>query len=133
MKYQETRSVCYNMARVLDIENSRFSYFHAKEIVKFLRSERNVAVKHTYDVLLGIDSNTVAIVSVKFIHGSIDIMVSSSSLEDLGVTFEDIVNGGLDASWALANAKYFNSKILGSKFTAICKAAIYLRKVMKGE
>jgi len=115
------------MARVMDIEEMRFQYFHAKKILKTLR-EKKYGI--AYDVVLGKDGDTVAIVSVKFMKGGFEIMVSQSSLRELSMTFKDVVDNGLRAGWVAANATYFSSE--NGRLAAIVKAAVCLRKLMKG-
>ena len=127
MAYLKDRSVCYNMAHTLGLGEERFDYFHAKKIVKTLRKDRYGIA---YDVVLGDDGDTVAIVSVKFIEGGFEIMVSQSSLRELSMTFKDVIDRGLEAEWVAANATYFSSE--NGKLAAIVKAAVCLRKEMKG-
>ena len=127
MKYNIERSVCYNMARVMDLESERFDYFRAKKIVKFKRSKKYGIA---YDVVLGNDGDTVAIVSVRFMKGGFEIMISQASLRELSMTFENVVDRGLKAGWVAANATYFSPK--KSRSAAIVRAAVYLRNEMKG-
>ena len=127
MAYLKERSVCYNMAHALDLEEMRFNYFNCVKIIKTLRNKKYGVA---YDTVLGKDGDSIAIVSVKFYKGGFEIMVSQTSLKDISMTFENVVDSGLKAGWVAANATYFNSR--NGRLAAIVRAAVYLRKEMKG-
>jgi len=46
------------------------------------------------------------------------------------MTFKDVIDRGLEAEWVAANATYFSSE--KSRLAAIVRAAVSLRKEMKG-
>ena len=146
MEYDSKRSLCYNLAKKLGLAEERFNYFGVTEIVKvrpFIAPNGRFCA---FDVLLGEDGDTIAIVSLQhyttnlpFIRndklvnekrGVTDIMVSVSSLRELNMTFKDVIDGGLESAWVAANAAYFNTEDSDS---AVYEAAVYIREVIKGE
>ena len=147
MKYDNKRSLCYNLAAKLGMAEERFSYFGVTEIIKIKPTIMSNGHFWAYDIVLGEDGDTVAIVSLrhhttnlptikngKLIDSSkrdvIDIMVSVSSLSELNMAFKDVIDGGLEPAWVAANAIYFNTEDSDS---AVYEAAVYIRESIKGE
>ena len=147
MKYNSERSLCYNLAKKLGLAEERFNYFGVTEIIKIKPTIISYGQKWAYDIIVGEDGDTVAIVSLrhhttnlptikngKLIDSGkrdvIDIMVSVSSLSELNKSFDDVVSEGIDSAWVVANAIYFNTEDSDS---AVYEAAVYIREAIKGE
>jgi hypothetical protein len=141
MKYDRNRSITFNLANGLANTKDHFNYFGVSKIVKTKLHVLN-GFTCAHDVLLGNDGDTVCVVSIRqhksdlpvVRNGKItypgerrvtDIMVSSHSLKELGRTFDEVVESGLDANWVPANALYFNSEDIGN---AKAEATMYIKE-----
>ena len=146
MKYNSERSLCYNLAKKLGLAEERFRYFGVTEIIKIKPTIMSNGHFWAYDIVLGEDGDTIAIVSlqhyttnmsfirnnmlVKENRGVMDIMVSVTTLSDLNKSFDDVVSEGIDSAWVAANAVYFNTE---DNPAAVYEAAVYIREAIKGE
>ena len=126
MKYEKNRSLCFNLTSKIRKEADRFAHLGLSGITKAAPYKTDVGTIGVYDVVLGADEDTVLVISLRRYNGSVgvykggdlvgfkearvnDIMVASHSLSELGTTFNDVVERGLNSNWIAANAMYFNS------------------------
>lgn len=147
MYYKNDRSLCYNLAAKIDMAEERFDYFNISFINKTLPTVDDNGKFYAYDIVLGKDNDTVAIVSIqqyttdlpildngRLIHNKrrrvTEFMVAVNSLSKLGTTFDKVVLDGLEADWVAINSKHFSKECMCD---AIYKVAVYLRTVMRGK
>jgi len=145
MRYQNDRSLCFNLTKKLGKASERFNYLGASKIVKKLPSKTSNGTICAHDVILGKDGDTMCIVSLQSYSTNlpvvkngrliekgerrvVDLMVASHSLSELDTTFESVVSKGLNAEWVPGNAQYFNSE---SSDIPVLEALDAIRRYMR--